>query len=69
VLTLEQLRGHPLFGMRLIREPSDQPLQQRVVCSEYAAIEAAIRSSDETAARRAMVLHLEGGIIRLFGNQ
>lgn len=69
VLTLQALREHMLVCIRLIRELSDQPLEQRMsgVRNEHTRIEEALRSGDEQAAREAMMSHLKGGITRLFG--
>lgn len=71
VLTLESLREHMKFGMRLIRDLSGSPLPQRTsqVCDEHKVIEEALWGGDCDAARQAMVSHLKGGIVRLFGKE
>ncbi|CAN5404491.1 FadR/GntR family transcriptional regulator [soil metagenome] len=69
-ITLASLSEQTRFGIRLVRDLSVRPIANRLaeVCTEHAAIEAAIDARDAPAARAAMTAHLTRGIARLFGN-
>jgi DNA-binding FadR family transcriptional regulator len=69
VVALEAFRDQMVFGIRLTRELSGRPMQDRFteIRAEHARIAAAIEAGDAQAARSAMAEHLHGGIRRLFG--
>lgn len=69
VETLASLAEQMAFGIRLTRELSGRPLQDRAaaLAREHARIAEAIEAGDAEAARAAMQDHLASGIRRLFG--
>lgn len=69
VLTMAALEEQFRYAVKLVRELSPQPRQDRSrdVREEHRAIDAAIAAGDPDAARAAMDQHLRGGIARLFG--
>jgi len=70
VETLAALAEQMAFGIRLTRDLSTRPLQDRsgALAEEHARIAAAIEAGDSEAAKAAMQDHLTNGIRRLFGS-
>ncbi|MCC7115944.1 MAG: FadR family transcriptional regulator [Burkholderiales bacterium] len=68
VTTLEALRSQVEFGIKLSRSFATTPLNERLdsVLAEHREIHEAIRAGDPDRAKRAVALHLEAGIARLF---
>lgn len=69
VLTMAALEEQFRYAVKLARELSAQPRQERSrdVRDEHRAIDTAIAAGDARAAREAMNRHLRGGMSRLFG--
>ncbi len=68
-LTMDALAEQTRFAVQLVRQLSPLPLSTRAhdVRMEHRQIDEAIASGDAPRARHAMVAHLRGGIVRLFG--
>ncbi|VTU34256.1 Putative L-lactate dehydrogenase operon regulatory protein [Variovorax sp. PBS-H4] len=69
-MTMTALAPQTRFSIGLSRSLAGRPRDARRagVCQEHAAVEAALKQQDATAARQAMEAHLRGGIARLFGS-
>ncbi len=69
ITVVQSLQAHMAVAIRITRELAARPLQERFaqVCREHAAIEKAIAAEDPAAAHTAMMDHLRGGLVRLFG--
>ncbi|OZI37533.1 hypothetical protein CAL29_03755 [Bordetella genomosp. 10] len=70
-MTMNALAEQTRVSIKLIRELSPQPMVRRAVDvrNEHRAIDDAIRAGDPDAAREAMLNHLRGGLMRLFGSE
>lgn len=69
-MTMTALAPQTRFSIGLSRSLAGRPKGESRdgVCHEHAAVELAIERGDADGARRAMALHLRGGIDRLFGH-